>query len=233
MFCQAPRAARRLMAFAQSPFAIDSRPCSQRRRDHTLRRVRRHPPPPSIAWSNADMADDRTNPRSMPEQLPPPATLLTMPGYVARRLHHAYAAAWQRHVDPLLTGPQFAVLTAVDAYPGVEQGSLARAVALDRSTMASIVRRLEDRKLIIRETPATTAASVCCISPTPAPARFARIETKPGLLMPCSCGTSPHPMRPPCSKHSTALPNTGRPSSKTDWLAGARDAAAENPCAAA
>jgi len=143
-----------LMVFAQLPFAIDGRPCTQRWRDHTLRRVRRDPPPPSVTWSNADMANDRTNPRSLPEQLPPPATLLTMPGYVARRLHHAYAAAWQRHVDPLLTGPQFAVLTAVDAYPGVEQGSLARAVALDRSTMASIVRRLEDRKLIIRETPA-------------------------------------------------------------------------------
>lgn len=104
-------------------------------------------------WSNADMANDHTNPRSGPEQLSPPATLLSMPGYVARRLHHAYTAAWQRHVDPLLTGPQFAVLAAVDAYPGVEQGSLARAVALDRSTMGSIVKRLEDRKLIIRATP--------------------------------------------------------------------------------
>ncbi|WP_433505236.1 MarR family winged helix-turn-helix transcriptional regulator [Pseudonocardia halophobica] len=88
-----------------------------------------------------------------PEQLPAPEALLAAPGYVARRLHSAYTAAWQRHVDPLLTGPQFAVLTAVDAYPGVEQGSLARAVALDRSTMASIVRRLEDRGLITRVTP--------------------------------------------------------------------------------
>jgi len=57
-------------------------------------------------------------------------------------------------VDATLTGPQFAVLTAVNAYPGVEQGSLASSVALDRSTMASIVRRLEDRHLITRETPA-------------------------------------------------------------------------------
>ncbi|SDG53074.1 MarR family winged helix-turn-helix transcriptional regulator [Pseudonocardia oroxyli] len=88
-----------------------------------------------------------------PEQLPAPEALLTAPGYVARRLHHAYTAAWQRYVDPVLTGPQFAVLTAVDAYPGVEQGSLARAVALDRSTMASIVKRLEDRGLIRRVTP--------------------------------------------------------------------------------
>jgi DNA-binding MarR family transcriptional regulator len=73
---------------------------------------------------------------------------------VARRLHQAYVAAWVRMVDATLTGPQFAVLTAVGAYPGVEQGSLAHSVALDRSTMASIVRRLEDRGLIRRETPA-------------------------------------------------------------------------------
>ena len=87
-------------------------------------------------------------------QLPPPPDLLAAPGYAARRLHHAYTAAWVRYVDPLLTGPQFAVLCAVDAYPGVEQGSLARAVALDRSTMASIVRRLSERGLITRVTPA-------------------------------------------------------------------------------
>ena len=86
--------------------------------------------------------------------LPAPPELLAAPGYVARRLHQAYVAAWVRFVDATLTGPQFAVLTAVAAYPGVEQGSLAKAVALDRSTMASIVRRLEDRGLITRERPA-------------------------------------------------------------------------------
>jgi MarR family transcriptional regulator, temperature-dependent positive regulator of motility len=87
-------------------------------------------------------------------ELPAPPELLAAPGYVVRRLHQAYTAAWVRLVDPTLTGPQFAVLTAVSAHPGAEQGSVARAVALDRSTMASIVRRLEDRRLITRETPA-------------------------------------------------------------------------------
>jgi len=87
--------------------------------------------------------------------LPAPPELLAAPGYVARRLHQAYVAAWVRKVDATLTGPQFAVLTAVNAYPGVEQGSLAHSVALDRSTMASIVRRLEDRGMITRETPPT------------------------------------------------------------------------------
>jgi MarR family transcriptional regulator, temperature-dependent positive regulator of motility len=102
-------------------------------------------------WSNGPVRD--VQPQTGPEQLPAPQALLAAPGYVARRLHSPYTAAWVRHVDPVLTGPQFAVLTAVDAYPAVEQGSLARAVALDRSTMASIVRRLEERGLITREVP--------------------------------------------------------------------------------
>ncbi|HEY4418492.1 MAG TPA: MarR family transcriptional regulator [Pseudonocardia sp.] len=85
--------------------------------------------------------------------LPTPPELLTAPGYVVRRLHQAYVAAWVRRVDPVLTGPQIAVLVAIHAYPGVDQGSLARAVSLDRSTMASVARRLEDRGLITRETP--------------------------------------------------------------------------------
>ncbi|WP_188195846.1 MarR family winged helix-turn-helix transcriptional regulator [Nonomuraea sp. SYSU D8015] len=86
------------------------------------------------------------------EAIVTPASLLAAPGYVARRLYQSYVALWTRHVDPVLTGPQFAVLTAVDNYPGVDQGSLASSVALDRSTMADIVRRLEDNGLIVRHT---------------------------------------------------------------------------------
>ena len=94
--------------------------------------------------------DDRAGVESGAEQLPAPDDLVAMPGYVVRRLHHAYVASWQRHVDSQLTGPQFAVLSAVDSYPGAEQGSLARAVALDRPTMSAIAKRLEERGLITR-----------------------------------------------------------------------------------
>jgi DNA-binding MarR family transcriptional regulator len=93
----------------------------------------------------AETADSTPRPET-------PRELLAAPGYVARRLYQAYLSAWTRKVDATLTGPQFAVLTAVDNYPGVDQGSLASSVALDRSTMADIVRRLEDRGLISRRT---------------------------------------------------------------------------------
>lgn len=78
-------------------------------------------------------------------ELPTPPDMAGAPGYVLRRLHQAYQAAWLSHVDPMATGAQLAVLMAVNAYPGVEQGMLGESVALDRSTMASIVTRLEKR----------------------------------------------------------------------------------------
>jgi DNA-binding MarR family transcriptional regulator len=83
-----------------------------------------------------------------------PAALQAAPGYQVRRLHQAYTAAWVRSVDPVLTGPQYAVLTAVRASPGQDQRSLASAVALDTSTMADVARRLETRGLITRSTAA-------------------------------------------------------------------------------
>ena len=67
-------------------------------------------------------------------------------------MYQTYTALWAQTVDATLTGPQFAVLTAVRHYPGVDQGSLASVAALDRSTMADVARRLEDRGLIRRDT---------------------------------------------------------------------------------
>jgi DNA-binding MarR family transcriptional regulator len=95
---------------------------------------------------------DKTSPA--PGSAAPPAALLAAPGYQVRRLHQAYLAAWVRSVDPTLTGPQFAVLTAVDAAPGNDQSAMASAVALDTSTMADVARRLERRGLIVRRTAA-------------------------------------------------------------------------------
>lgn len=85
------------------------------------------------------------------ESLAPPSDLVNAPGYGARRLYQAYLAAWNRHVDSVLTGPQFAVLSAVRAYPDADQTALAGAVALDTSTMADVCRRLERRGLITRQ----------------------------------------------------------------------------------
>jgi len=79
-----------------------------------------------------------------------PPALQAAPGYVVRRLYQAYLSAWVRKVDSTLTGPQFALLTAINATPGTDQRSLASMVALDSSTMTDVARRVEDQGLIVR-----------------------------------------------------------------------------------
>ena len=97
--------------------------------------------------------------------LAPPADLVAAPGYGARRLYQSYLAAWSRHVDSVLTGPQFAVLSAIRAYPAADQTALASAVALDTSTMADVCRRMERRGLIIRhESPHDARAKVLALT---------------------------------------------------------------------
>ncbi|MFG2205934.1 MarR family winged helix-turn-helix transcriptional regulator [Streptomyces sp. NPDC048638] len=93
------------------------------------------------------MADESASPSVAPAI---PQALTAAPGYQVRRLYQAYLAVWVRAVDATLTGPQFAVLTAVDAAPGSDQRSMASAVALDTSTMADVARRLENRGLLVR-----------------------------------------------------------------------------------
>ncbi|MBM7458028.1 MarR family winged helix-turn-helix transcriptional regulator [Rhodococcus coprophilus] len=90
------------------------------------------------------MTDEIGDPPSTPPEL------LDMPGYLARRLYQAYVAYWGKNVDPVLTGPQFSVMTAVRMFPGSDQGSMAVAVALDNSTMADLARRLETRGFLTR-----------------------------------------------------------------------------------
>ncbi|MFB6784633.1 MarR family winged helix-turn-helix transcriptional regulator [Streptomyces sp. NPDC056352] len=98
------------------------------------------------------MADETASTTSNPPGSP--AALTAAPGYQVRRLYQAYLAVWIRAVDPTLTGPQFAVLQAVEAAPGHDQRSMASAVALDTSTMADVARRLEKRGLLLRKTAA-------------------------------------------------------------------------------
>jgi MarR family transcriptional regulator, temperature-dependent positive regulator of motility len=94
--------------------------------------------------------DDVDVPSNGPGAVPTPPELFDMPGYLSRRLYQAYLALWGKRVDPVLTGPQFGVLSAVQAFPGSDQGSVAAAVVLDRSTMADVARRLESRGLLER-----------------------------------------------------------------------------------
>jgi DNA-binding MarR family transcriptional regulator len=73
------------------------------------------------------------------------------PGHLLRRAQQLHAAVFAETVSSAdLTTPQFAVLTALRRRPDVDQASLSQRLAIDRSTIADVANRLEERGLITR-----------------------------------------------------------------------------------
>ncbi|MDQ1105635.1 MarR family winged helix-turn-helix transcriptional regulator [Nocardioides zeae] len=66
---------------------------------------------------------------------------LTAPGHLLRRAQQVHTEAWSRIVSDV-TGPQYAVLVAVDGWPGLDQKLAGELASLDKSTTAGIVSRL-------------------------------------------------------------------------------------------
>jgi DNA-binding MarR family transcriptional regulator len=66
-----------------------------------------------------------------------------------------HTALWGERVgaDPAVecTKPQYAVLRAVEADPGLDQASAAQFAGSDKATVAALLERLEHRRLIRRE----------------------------------------------------------------------------------
>lgn len=68
------------------------------------------------------------------------------PGHAIRRLHQISVGVFLQELgDQGLTPVQFAALQAVAHQPGIDQRTLARAIALDASTTGGVVDRLEAR----------------------------------------------------------------------------------------
>jgi DNA-binding MarR family transcriptional regulator len=67
-----------------------------------------------------------------------------------RRAQQIHTRAWVLNVDGALTGPQFAVLTALGINGPLDQVTLGEKVSLDRSTMADVARRLEKKGWLTR-----------------------------------------------------------------------------------
>ncbi|MEY3252204.1 MAG: hypothetical protein RL227_1177 [Pseudomonadota bacterium] len=76
----------------------------------------------------------------------------TLPGHHIRRLQQIAVALFLQEAEPLgVTPVQYAVLQAVANEPGLDQRTLAGRVALDTSTVAGVVDRLEARALLQRQ----------------------------------------------------------------------------------
>ena len=77
----------------------------------------------------------------------------SMPGHLIRRVNQVSVSLFHNECAKAghdLTPVQYAALKAVQKYPGIDQASLAGAIAYDRTTLGGVVARLEEKGLIIR-----------------------------------------------------------------------------------
>jgi len=83
------------------------------------------------------------------------ARLYARPGFLLRRAHQISAAVFEDECRDLqLTPAQFGVLTVLKAHPGLGQSSLARALGFDKVTVLRVLRGLQARGLVARESSA-------------------------------------------------------------------------------
>jgi DNA-binding MarR family transcriptional regulator len=74
-----------------------------------------------------------------------------LPGHYIRRLQQIAVAVFLQETDPLgVTPVQYAALQTVGNTPGIDQGTLARTIGFDTSTIGGVVDRLEARGLLRR-----------------------------------------------------------------------------------
>lgn len=92
--------------------------------------------------------------------------LYSLPGHYARRVHQAAVALFTEEVGDLkLTPVQYAALQAICNRPGIDQTTLAKAIAFDTSTINGVIDRLEARGLLERNS-SPTDKRVRLITPT-------------------------------------------------------------------
>ena len=84
--------------------------------------------------------------------------IYAMPGHLIRRMHQASQAIFDSQMARAgfdLTSVQFAALRLIANRPGLDQASLAAAIAFDRATTGGVIDRLESKQLVRREIDAT------------------------------------------------------------------------------
>ena len=91
------------------------------------------------------MADTKTD----DIDLNTPIERFVRPGYLVRRLHQICISVFLETARDLnLTSVQYAILVGIEIYPGIDQMSLGKLVALDRQTVSNVVSRLHTRGLV-------------------------------------------------------------------------------------
>ncbi len=76
----------------------------------------------------------------------------TKPGYLFRRMQQIAVAIFMEECRAFdLTPVQYAALVAIRAHPGIDATRLSAVIAFDRSTLGSVIERLETKDLIQRK----------------------------------------------------------------------------------
>ena len=74
------------------------------------------------------------------------------PGYLFRRMQQIAVALFVEECRALdLTPVQYAALVSIHTHPGIDATRLSAVIAFDRSTLGSVIERLEAKKLIDRK----------------------------------------------------------------------------------
>lgn len=82
----------------------------------------------------------------------PVEQLYAQPGHLIRRCQQIAVAIFAEETSGHdITPVQFAALFTIREHPGLEQATLARLIAFDRSTVGSVIDRLEEKKLVVRK----------------------------------------------------------------------------------
>lgn len=72
--------------------------------------------------------------------------LYQRPGFLLRRAHQISASIFEKAcADLALTPAQYGVLRVMQEQPGIDQSSLARALAFDKVTVLRVIKGLEER----------------------------------------------------------------------------------------
>jgi MarR family transcriptional regulator, lower aerobic nicotinate degradation pathway regulator len=90
----------------------------------------------------------------MPSKSPPVTmdAVYTKPGYLFRRMQQIAVAIFVEECRPYdLTPVQYAALVAIRTHPGIDATRLSSVIAFDRSTLGSVIERLEAKHYIERK----------------------------------------------------------------------------------
>jgi MarR family transcriptional regulator, lower aerobic nicotinate degradation pathway regulator len=86
---------------------------------------------------------------------PAPVTMdavYTAPGYLFRRMQQIAVALFMEECRAFdLTPVQYAALIAIRTHPGIDATRLSAVIAFDRSTLGSVIERLEAKKFVERK----------------------------------------------------------------------------------